>query len=142
MSLKFTRIVADENIPKEVVDSLRALQPKEVYWIAENKPGISDPEVWRFAASKQAILVTGDLGFLKQLGQNDILYGPSVVEYSTHGLNKDELKDPLVMKAIVCWFFEKHHYEGREHVKIHIVGTETTRLQLWAVEKLRRKRSS
>lgn len=142
MSLQFTRIVADENVPKEVVDSLRALHPKEVYWIAESKPGITDPEVWRIAASKAAILVTRDLGFLKQLDQNDILYGPSVVEYLTEGLNKDELKDPVVMKALVCWFFEKRHYEGRESVKIHIIGTENTRLRLWQLEKVRRKRSS
>jgi predicted nuclease of predicted toxin-antitoxin system len=141
MSLQFVRIVADENIPKEVVESLRALRPKEVYWIAENKPGISDPEVWRIATTKGAVLITRDLGFLSQLSQNEVLFGPSVVEYSTDGLTRDELRDPAVMKALVCWFFERGHYDGREHVKIHISGTQKTRQQLWQFEKLRRKLS-
>jgi hypothetical protein len=143
MSIQFVRIVADENVPREVVESLRALKPtpKEVYWIAESKPGIKDPEVWSLAANKQAVLITRDLGFLKQLGQNDILYGPSVIEYSTEGISKDELRDPAIMQALLIWFFHNRQYEGREHVRIHLSGTEATRLRLWQLEKARRKRS-
>jgi len=142
MSLQFVRIVADENIPKEVVELLRELGCKEVYWIAEKKKGITDPEVWRLAASKEAILITGDLRVVPQLEERDVMEGPDLVEYSTKGLAKSELQDPVVMKALVGWLFQNGHYEGHQHVKIHIEGTVSTRLRIWQREKLRRKRSS
>lgn len=141
MSLEFIRIVVDENIAKEVVDSLKGLGFKEVYWILEKRPGITDPEVWRLAASKEAILVTGDVGVIAQLEEGDVLYGPLLVEYSTAGFTKNELQDPVLMKTFVTWLFENGHHEGCEHIVIRVEGTVSTRLQTWQREKYRRKRS-
>lgn len=142
MSLQFTRIVADENIPKEIVQMLRDLGCKEVYWISEKTPGISDREVWRLAASKEAILVTRDVGFALQLSETELLQGPDVVEYSTIGFTKEELQDPAVMKALIRWLLENGYHEDREHIRIHIEGTVSTRRQIWQREKHRRKVSS
>ena len=80
MTLQFTRLVADENVPREVIDLLRGMGFKEVFWILEKRPGISDPEVWRLAASKNALLLTGDIGYLSQLDQPEVLNGPNVIE--------------------------------------------------------------
>ena len=140
MSLKFTRIVADENVPNEVVKRLRAMGCKEVYWILESKPGISDPEVWRLAAAKQAVLLTGDIRFLPQLEENEYLTGPNVVEYAANGFNKSELHDPEVMKFLVTWMFENGHHAGGEHVRLVVDGTVRTRRQMWGPEKARKKR--
>ena len=42
MTLQFTRLVADENVPREIIDLLKDMGFKEVYWILEKRPGISD----------------------------------------------------------------------------------------------------
>ncbi len=141
MNLQFVRIVADENVPKQVVEVLRQLGCKEVYWIAEKKRGIPDPEVWRIAISRAAILLTGDLKVIPQLDEADVLNGPDLIEYSTTGFTNDELQDPLVMTAVVRWLFEKGHYSDQEHIRVHIEGSMGTRLKIWQKEKLRRKRS-
>ena len=140
MSLQFTRIVADENVPKEVVENLRALGCKEVYWISEKKSGISDPEVWRIATEKGAVLITGDLRFLPQLDENAYLNGPNVVEYAANGFGKSELKDPHVMTFLVRWIFENGHHSAGEHVRLSVDGIARTRRQMWGPEKARRKK--
>jgi hypothetical protein len=142
MSLQFVRIVADENIPKEVVEFLRQLGCKEVYWIAEKKKGIPDPEVWKIAISRSAILLTGDLRVIPQLDEADVLNGPALIEYSTRGFAKSELQDPAVMRMLVGWLFQNNHYADREHVHLHVDGTVGTRRKIWQEEKLRRKLSS
>lgn len=141
MSLQFTRIVADENVPREVVQNLRELGCQEVYWISESRSGISDPEVWRLAAAKRAILLTGDIRFLPQLDEGTYLHGPSVVEYAANGFNKSELQDPSLMKFLVRWIFENGHHEGGEHVQLIINGVARTRRQMWGPEKARRRKA-
>lgn len=141
MSLQFTRIVADENVPKEVVENLRAAGCKEVYWISESKSGISDPDVWRLAAAKRAVLLTGDVRFLPQLSESEYLNGPDVVEYSANGFDKAELQDPRVMTFIVQWVFTNNHHSKREHLKIAVDGAARTRRQMWGPEKARRKKA-
>jgi hypothetical protein len=139
-TIHYTRIVADENVPREVVHRLRDVGCKEVYWISESKPGISDPEVWRLAAAKQAILLTGDIRFLPQLEEGDYLSGPPVVEYAANGFNKSELQDPSVMTFLVSWIFENGHHMGGDHVRLLVDGIARTRKQMWGQEKARRKR--
>jgi hypothetical protein len=139
MSLQFTRIVADENIPKEVVEHLKTLGFKEVYWIAEKKSGILDPEVWRIATEKQAILITRDKGFLPQLSENQVLYGPDVVEYWAQGFSKDELRDASLLSFFLDWIFTKGHHMKQEHLKLSIAGQTSSRKELWGREKRRRR---
>jgi Domain of unknown function (DUF5615) len=140
MTLQFTRIVVDENVPKEVVEWLKKMDFKEVYWILEKCPGITDPEVWRRAVVKKAVLLTGDIRYLPQLEQSDVLNGPDVIEYSTKGFDKSELQDPELMRLLLDWFFQNGHYLNKEHVKISINGHVQTRRQIWNEEQSRRKR--
>ena len=134
MSLQFVRIVADENIPREVVESLRHLGCKEVYWIAEKRAGISDPEVWRLAISRSAILLTGDLRVIPQLDEGDVLNSPDLIEYSTNGFTKSELQDPELMRMLLRWLFQNGHYEAQEHIHLHIEGSVGTRRKIWQEE--------
>jgi len=140
MTLQFTRVVADENVPKEVVELLKGMDFKEVYWILERKPGISDTDVWRIATEKTAVLITGDLRLLPQLAENQVIYGPDILEYSTKGFTKNELQDAQVMSFLMKWIFSNGHNRGREHLKLRIEGTVKTRRQLWGQERLRRRR--
>jgi len=139
---KYSRVVADENVPREVVERLRELGCKEVFWISESGPGISDPEVWRLASAKQALLLTGDMRFLPQLQENEYLNGPPVVEYSANGFSKSELQDPRVATFLICWVFENGHHGAGEHVRLTVEGIARTRRQIWGPEKARRKRQA
>jgi predicted nuclease of predicted toxin-antitoxin system len=138
--MRNTRLVVDENVPKEVVDFLKTLSFREVYWIAEHKRGLSDPEVWRLAIIRSALLITGDLGFLKQLTQLEILQGPAVLEYATRGFSKSELQDPRVMGGLLSWYFQNGHHRNKEHVSLFVQGKETSRRKLWQYEDARRRR--
>ena len=140
MTLKFTRIVVDENIPRDVVEMLRSLSFKEVYWISEHRAGLTDPEVWNTAIRKGAVLLTGDLGFIAQLSKPAAENGPDVLEFSTDGFGKDELRDPNVMSLLVKWFFEYGHHNGKEHTHLHVKGTVRERIESWRIEKRRRER--
>lgn len=140
MTLQFTRVVADENVPKEVVELLKGMDFKEVYWILERKPEISDTDVWRIATEKTAVLITGDLRLLPQLAENQVIYGPDILEYSTKGFTKNELQDAQVMSFLMKWIFSNGHHRRREHLKLRIEGTVKTRRQLWGQERLRRRR--
>ena len=140
MALQFTRLVADENVPREVIDLLRGMGFKEVFWILEKRPGISDPEVWRLAASKNALLLTGDIGHLSQLDQPEVLNGPNVIEYSTRGFARNELQDPELMKMLLSWLFQNAHHEDKEYLRLFIDGRVRTRRQLWHEENQRRRR--
>jgi len=140
MSLQLTRVVVDENVPKGVVDALKMLGFKEEYWVPEHKSGIPDTAVWRIALAKRAVLLTGDTGFMPQLSQDEILNGPDVLEYATKGFDRNELQDPIIMRHLVLWFFQKGHHVGKEHARIHVEGATRSRRQLWQYEKLRRER--
>ena len=131
MSLKFTRIVADENVPKEVVEMLKTLDFKEVYWVSEHRPGITDPQVWSLAAQKGAILLTGDLGFMAQLTRDEFVNGPNVVEYYTDGFSKSELQDPAIMAWLIEWLFKHEHHRDKEHTRLFLKGTGRERLHSW-----------
>jgi len=125
-----SRVAADENVPKEVVDYLRSLRLEKVYWISEASAGITDSDVWKYAWQKRAILITCDQGFVQQLEPCDFLNGPPLLLYSAEGFDKDELKDPSVMQFIVGWLFRNDHHNDREFLRIRLKGTAQTKRQL------------
>lgn len=139
MCLAFTRVVVDENVPKELVVMLKRLGFKEVYWILAHKPGISDREVWLLAAGRQSYLVSGVIGFFKQLDEGETLNGPDMLEFSTSGFAKNELQDARVMSMIIEWFFRNEHHSGNEVTSLRIEGTVKTRRRVWQHEKARRE---
>ena len=56
------RILANENLPGEAVDALRA-RGHDVFWVRTDSPGSSDSEVVKRAASEHRILITFDKDF-------------------------------------------------------------------------------
>lgn len=142
MSLQFTKVVVDENVPKEVVDCLKGLGFKEVWWVPEHRAGMTDPEVWRKASEKEAILLTGDLGFVAQLQRQEAAEGPVVIEYLTEGFQRDELRNPSLMRFLVEWIFQNGHHREKEITRLHVRGTVRSRLQVWNEEKQRTGRRS
>ncbi len=56
------QILADENIPRSTVQTLRE-SGHDVLWIREASPGITDPEVMHIAVDEQRIIVTFDKDF-------------------------------------------------------------------------------
>lgn len=56
------RFLADENFPGGAVAALR-LNGYDVIWIRTTAPGITDPEVLKFAQSENRILLTFDKDF-------------------------------------------------------------------------------
>jgi predicted nuclease of predicted toxin-antitoxin system len=130
-------IVADENIPSEVIRGLRDKGFK-VYWIAAEKPGIPDREVWQIAASKSAILLTRDKNFLPQLKKNEILHGPRVVVFAADGVEHDELRAEEVFTNLMTWYFEACGAKDWHYVTIVLKGKHRTRRQCWGDERLRR----
>ncbi|MCH8853316.1 MAG: DUF5615 family PIN-like protein [Planctomycetes bacterium] len=141
MSLRFVRVVADENIPHEVVESLRKLGLKEVFSISDSKRGITDAQVWQIATTKQAILITGDLGFLPQLRETQVINGPDVIEYRVTGFARDELKDPRVMEFLMNWLFRNNHHSVGDHLTLRVDGKARSKRQVWGIEKQRRRRA-
>jgi predicted nuclease of predicted toxin-antitoxin system len=137
MPLLFS-IVADENIPGEVVAELRR-QGCKVYWIAAEKPGISDLEVWQIAAGRSALLLTRDKGYLPQLKKDEILNGPRVVVYRSNGIQNNELQSAELFLRIVCWYFRECAERDWHYVVVSVDGKHRTRRQCWGDEQLRRK---
>lgn len=133
-------IVADENISSEVVTALRN-QGFKVYWIAAEKPGISDREVWQIAASKKATLLTRDKSFLPQLSKDEILHGPRVVVFTADGIQNNELSAEEVFSRLMTWYFQVCGQKDWHYVTVSVNGKLRTRRQCWGDENLRRRRS-
>jgi predicted nuclease of predicted toxin-antitoxin system len=131
-------IVADENIPWEVVAELRG-QGCKVYWVAAEKPGISDREVWQIAAGRSALLLTRDKGYLPQLSKNEILNGPRVVVYRAIGVENNELQSAELFLRIIGWYFHEFAEKHWHYVTVNLEGRHRTRRQCWGDEQLRRK---
>jgi predicted nuclease of predicted toxin-antitoxin system len=65
------RFLADENFPGVAVRALQA-NGYDIIWIRTTSPGISDPEVLKFAQAEDRILLTfdkdfGELAFVTEL---------------------------------------------------------------------------
>ncbi|HET6372755.1 MAG TPA: DUF5615 family PIN-like protein [Candidatus Polarisedimenticolia bacterium] len=56
------RILANENFPRPVVDTLRR-SGHDVAWIKELHPGLSDPDILEMAGSESRIVATFDKDF-------------------------------------------------------------------------------
>ena len=56
------RFLADENIPKGLVEALRS-RGHDVEWVRESKPGVSDAEVVARAHAARRVIITCDLDF-------------------------------------------------------------------------------
>jgi predicted nuclease of predicted toxin-antitoxin system len=56
------RLLADENLPREAVEALRAAG-HDVAWIAEDAPSITDLYVLARACAEQRVVVTSDKDF-------------------------------------------------------------------------------
>src|SRR4051812_44471226 len=123
-------VVADENIPNEVVTAVRSLGYK-VYWIAAEKPGIGDREVWEIAASRSALLLTRDDRFFPQLTRDEILNGPRVVVFVANGIEKSELQAAEVMTVLMSWYFRNHTDKDWHHVALRLDGTKRSSKQCW-----------
>ena len=54
--------VADENVDSQIVRQLRAAG-HDVWYVAEQAPGIDDEDVLRHSTSRDALLLTGDRDF-------------------------------------------------------------------------------
>jgi predicted nuclease of predicted toxin-antitoxin system len=130
------RIVADENVPSEVVSALRNLGFK-VDWIAESNPGLPDPAVWSRARSKGAILLTKDRGLLPQLTRDEFVNGPNIIEYRATGFSGNELPSGELMRAVVEWLVQHYSYHGKEHIQLRVDGRVRTRLRCWQQERPR-----
>ncbi len=133
-------VVADENIPGEVVAELRKLGHK-VYWIAGEQPGIPDREVWQIAASRSALLLTRDDRFLPQLSKDEVLNGPQVVVFIANGIENSELQAAEVMTGFMSWYFRHLVHKDWHHVSLTVEGRKKTRSQCWAEEQRRRTRT-
>ena len=133
-------VVADENIPGEVVAELQKLGHK-VYWIAREQPGISDRDVWQIAASRNALLLTRDDRFLPQLTKNEVLNGPKVVVFVANGIENNELQAAEVMTGFMSWYFRNLIQRDWHHVSLTVDGRKKTRNQCWGEEQRRRSRS-
>jgi predicted nuclease of predicted toxin-antitoxin system len=130
-------VVADENIPGELVCELQNLGHK-VYWIAREKKGISDREVWSIAAGRRAILLTRDDRFLPQLDKDEILNGPQVVVFVANGIENNELQAGEFMTALMSWYFRNLSSKDWHHVSVKVEGNKRTRNQCWGEENRRR----
>ena len=133
------RIVADENIPAEVVSVLRD-QGCNVYWIAAEKPGIPDADVWNIAASKRAMLLTRDTGFPPQLTKDEILHGPPVLVFKASGVQDDELRFSEVFAQLLSWYFRECGNKDWYYVTTALEGRHRIPKQCWGAEQRRRKK--
>ena len=99
------KIVADENVDKQIVEHLRK-KGNEVYYICEQTRGIRDEDVLVESLSTEAILITadkdfGELVFRQQLPHSGILL------IRLMGL------DPNAKSELVAGVFEEHGEELR-----------------------------
>ena len=132
-------ILADEDIPGEVVSGLRQLGWK-VDWIVEGERGLKDPEVWSLAASKGALLLTRDKSYMPQLSKEQILYGPPAIRYYADGILRNELRASELFTYLLDWALR--HCDAKEwhFVEFGLRGKHTLRSADWQSEKRRRER--
>lgn len=82
------KIVADEGVDKPIVDHLRVLG-YEVYYIFEEKSGISDSAVLEIANKKEALLITLDTDFGELIFRlREAAHGVLLFRFA--GLSRDE----------------------------------------------------
>lgn len=100
------KIVADESVDQQIVNRLRA-QGHEVWFVAEQAPGIDDEEVLEHSRDRDAILVTADKDFGELVFRQRRLHS-GVVLIRLTGIR------PEIKAEIVATAFEQHAQEFRE----------------------------
>jgi len=115
------RIVADENIPRQVVEHLQALGYR-VDWVLQESPGIPDDQVWETAAARQALLLTIDDGFLGQLTDQQIQLGPKVLVFKTSGIQENDLQAPEFFSEIAARCLTVCDVDSWEYVDLTLRG--------------------
>lgn len=131
-------VVANENIPREIVTVLQQLG-HSVFWIAEHECGIPDKAVWRLAARRQALLITRDVGFLPQLARDEILNGPVVLVYQADGIQNSELRSTELFRQFIIWYIHECSEKGWQYVEVSFKGRQRTLSQCWGNIKFRKK---
>jgi predicted nuclease of predicted toxin-antitoxin system len=96
-------ILADENVDKPVVDSLRT-RGYSVLYVAEFSPGLPDPQVLSKSHELGAVLLTADKDFGELIFRRGQLHSGVVL------LRMAEL-DSEEQAALVCGFFARHSSE-------------------------------
>lgn len=72
------RLLADENVPRAIVDELRS-RGHDLVWVRATSPGISDPEVLTLARAEARILLTFDKDFGELAFRQRLDVSPGVV---------------------------------------------------------------
>ena len=104
------RLVADENVDRQIVDRLRA-HGHDVLSIAEVEPGIDDDVVLLKARESGALLLTGDKDFGELVFRRRLL-SSDVVLMRLIGLTPDQKAD------IVVAAFELHGTKSPAHFAV------------------------
>jgi len=90
--------LADENVRRDLVESLRAMG-HDVQWVAESNPSAPDDEVSQLALTTNRILLTADLDF------SEIVYRQR--RTGLRGLIQlridDSVKDEFVKAVLAAW---------------------------------------
>ena len=97
------KIVADENVDKQIVDRLRA-NGHEVLFVAEIDPGIDDEAVLLRSRQTNAILVTADKDFGELVFRQRLVHA-GVLLIRLAGI------DSYVKAALVAAMLERHGEE-------------------------------
>lgn len=93
------KFVADENIDRQIVESLRR-EGHVIWYVAEMDPGVSDQDVLNLANHEHAILITADKDF-GELVYRQRLINPGVILLRLSGL-LPTAKAELVLKALAA----------------------------------------
>ncbi len=89
------QILADENIPRVVVDGLRN-EGYNLHWIAEAMPGASDEEVLAVAMEQERTLLTFDKDFGNLVFKTKLPAGSGIILY------RGEMDTPTELAKTIC----------------------------------------
>jgi predicted nuclease of predicted toxin-antitoxin system len=90
--------LADESVDKQIVERLRR-DAREVLYVAEMEPSISDEQVLNRANEKNALLITADKDFGEMVFHQDLLTVGGVVLLRLAGLTAGR-KAEIISKVI------------------------------------------
>lgn len=99
------KILADENIPRLVVDCLR-YNDHDVYWVAESDPSIKDHQVLKLATDSTRLLITFDKDFGSLLFKTKlpIESGVILIRFSLDSPEEEALKICSIISSRTDWF--------------------------------------
>ena len=113
------KIVADENIDKQIVDRLRT-DGHDVLYIVELDPGIDDDAVLAWSRESNAVLLTADKDFGELVFRQRLLHS-GIVLIRFPGL------EPEIKAELVATAFERHADEL--HLGFAVLSRRALRLR-------------